>query len=215
MRKRILILGTVIAFLFSFSVLATAQSNTSQTIEISKQDEAVILSAKKPLAFWERPSLKAGESYTTKGTLTLVNNTQEKRTIALDTVKLPYDNETSLRYLNHLILRVCENENILFEGPYSTINDTGGLLLHRELEAGQSSVLTISLRCDYTHNGEGLAEGEWLDWQFYTFTETVEPVVERFKDPALLEVAIAAGAAGLLLAGVLLFDKLRKKKLLE
>lgn len=212
MRKRIIIIGMVAALLFSLSVMVTAQTNTTQTIEITQQDTTVILAAKNPLAFWEQPSLKAGESYTAQGTLTLANNTQKKRTIALDTVKLPYDNEISLRYLNHLIIRICEGENVLFDGAYSTINNAGGLLLHRELEAGQSVVLTISLRCDYAYNNEGgLADGEWLDWKFYTFTDAVEPVVERFKDPALLEVAIAAGAAGLLLAGVLLFDKLRKK----
>lgn len=211
MKRRILIVGVVIVLALLLSVSATAQTNTSQTIELTMQGEAVVLSAKNPPAFWERPTLKAGESYAAKGTLTLVNHTQTTRTISLDTVKLPYDNDTSLRYLNHVILRVTDGDNVLFDGPYSTINDTNGLLLHRELAAGQSSVLTISLRCDYTCPNEGLAEGEWLDWQFYTFTETVEPVIERFKDPALLEVAIATSVAGLLLAGVLLFDKFRKK----
>lgn len=211
MKNRVIIIGLVLVLVLLLSVSAMAQSNTSQTIALTEQGDTVILSAQNPPAFWERPALKAGESYTAKGTLTLVNHTQTTRTISLDTVKLPYENETSLRYLNHLVLRVTEGDNVLFDGPYSTINDTGGLLLHRELAAGQSSVLTVSLRADYTCPKEGLAEGEWLDWQFYTFAETVQPVVERFKDPALLEIAIAAGAAGLLLVGVLLFDKLRKR----
>lgn len=211
MKRRIIVIGLTLVLSLLLSVSATAQANNSQTIALSEQGETVILSAQNSLAFWERPTLKAGESYIAKGTLTLVNNTKITRTIALDTVKLPFDNETSLRYLNHLILRVAEGENVLFEGPYSTINDTSGLLLHRELEAGQSSVLNISLFADYTCPEKGLAENEWLDWQFYSFSQTAEPIVERFKDPALLEIAIAAGAAGLLLAGVLLFDKLRKK----
>ncbi len=211
MKRRIIVVGLVLVLALLLCVSVTAQTNTSQTIALTEQGDTVILSAQNPPAFWELPALKAGESYAEKGTLTLVNHTQTTRTISLDTVKLPYENETSLRYLNHLILRVTEGETVLFDGPYSTINDTNGLLLNRELAAGQSSVLTISLYCDYTCPDEGLAEGEWLDWQFYTFTEIAKPVVERFKDPALLEIAIATGAAGLLLAGVLIFDKLRKK----
>ncbi len=211
MKRRVIIVGFVLVLTLLLSISATAQTNNSQTIALTEQGDTVVLSAQNPPAFWERPTLKAGESYAVNGTLTLVNHTQTTRTISLDTVKLPYENETSLRYLNHLILRVTEGETVLFNGPYSTINDTNGLLLHRKLAAGESSVFTISLYCDYTCPDKGLAEGEWLDWQFYTFTETVKPTVERFKDPALLEVAIAAGAAGLLLAGVLLFDKLRKR----
>lgn len=211
MKKRVTILGLILVLTLLLTASVTAQANTLQTIALTEKDGTVILSAQNQPAFWERPTLKAGESYTSQGTLTLVNHTQTTRTISLDTVKLPFENETSLRYLNHLILRVTEGETVLYEGPYSRINDTNGLMLHRELAAGKSSVLTISLRADYTCPDKGLAEDEWLDWQFFTFTETAEPVVERFKDPALLEVAIAAGAAGLLLAGVLLFDKLRKK----
>lgn len=211
MKRRIIIVGLALVLSLLLGISVTAQTNTSQIIALSEQGETVILSAQNSLAFWERPTLKAGESYAATGTLTLVNNTKIKRTIALDTVKLPFDNETSLRYLNHLILRVTEGETVLFEGPYSTINDTNGLLLHRELEAGQSSVLSISLCADYACPEKGLTEDEWLDWQFYSFSQTAEPIVERFKDPALLEIAIAAGAAGLLLAGVLLFDKFRKR----
>ncbi len=211
MKRRAIVVGLVLTLVLLFSVSAAAQTNTSQTIALTEQGDTVILSARNQPAFWERPALKAGETYAAKGTLTLVNQTQTTRTISLDTVKLPFENETSLRYLNHLFLRITEGEKVLFDGPYSTINNDGGLLLHRELAAGQSSVLTISLRADYTCPDQGLAEGEWLDWQFYTFTETAEPVVERFKDPALLEIAIAAGAAALLLIGVLLFDKFHKK----
>lgn len=211
MKRRVIIVGLVLVLGLLLCVSVTAQTNNSQTIALTEQGDTVILSAQNPPAFWERPALKAGESYAVNGTLTLVNHTQTTRTISLDTVKLPYENETSLRYLNHLFLRVTEGEDVLFNGPYSTINDTNGLLLHRKLAAGESSVLTISLYCDYTCPDKGLAEGEWLDWQFYTFTEAAKPAVERFKDPTLLEVAIAAGAAGLLLVGVLLFDKLRKK----
>ncbi len=206
----------IFALLFALLIIvpfsATAATNNSQTIEIAQQGDIITLSAQNPPAFWEYPTLAAGESYTTKGVLTLVNNTQTTRTLSLDHVSFPFDNEESLRYLNHLFICITEGNTVLYEGPYSRINDTKGLSLHRELPAGASAALSISLRCDYAYNGTGLGKNELLDWKFYTFTKKQETTTEQFEDPALLEVAIAVGAAGILLIGVWLFDRLRKKQ---
>lgn len=191
---------------------ASAAAGNTQTVELAQQGNVLTLSAQNSPAFWEYPTLSAGESYTAKGVLTLVNNTQITRTLSLDHVALPYDNPESLRYLNHLILCVTEGDTVLYKGPYSRVNDSNGLSLHRELAAGQSTVLSVSLHCDYTYEGAGLGDNELLDWQFYTFTEKASTVPERFNDPALLEIAIAVGAVGLLLIGVFVFDRLRKRQ---
>ena len=206
------ICALLLVLLLVIPLPASAAAGNTQTVELAQQGNVLTLSAQNSPAFWEYPTLSAGESYTAKGVLTLVNNTQITRTLSLDHVALPYDNPESLRYLNHLILCVTEGDTVLYKGPYSRVNNSNGLSLHRELAAGQSTVLSVSLHCDYTYEGAGLGDNELLDWQFYTFTEKAATVPERFNDPALLEIAIAVGAVGFLLIGIFVFDHLRKRQ---
>jgi hypothetical protein len=197
--KKVGILIVALLLMMTFSVSAEPKIITEQIVEATQDGETIVLTAKNDPAFWELPTIKSGESYAEQGSLILINNTNTRRTISLDSVKFPYEDEESLRYLNHLILRITDGERVLYHAPYSYINGANGFPLHRTLEAGQSATLSVSLYCDYAYTGEGLAKDTWLDWKFYTFIEKAEPIGDRLNDADVVGWLVAIGVSLVLL----------------
>ena len=76
-------------------------------------------------AFWEYPILPAGQTKLTQGTLTIKNNTGRDATVRLEEVELPYDDPAALDYLAALTITIRDGDAVLYNGPYSAINDGG------------------------------------------------------------------------------------------
>ncbi|MBQ9964983.1 MAG: hypothetical protein IJP14_07690, partial [Clostridia bacterium] len=132
------------------SVLPVSALGTAQTFElVALGDNTLAFKAQEEPAFWEHPTLKAGEYVEHAGAFIIHNKTTALQKIGLQSVQLPFENEEALRYLNHLTLTVKSGSTVLYEGPYSRINDNGGLSLNTELPANSSIAYTIGLRCDY------------------------------------------------------------------
>ncbi len=212
MKRRLL---TICLAALLFCVSLTVCAGTTQHITLTSFGDAVMLTATDAPAAWECPSLQAGEALRDAGTLTLTNETDAARTISLEYVALPYDNDTALEYLNHVNITVREGARVLYDGPYTRINDKNGLVLHYALQPKTAVDLSIDLRCDYAFRGTktGLEDGTLIDWRFYTVMEAeAESKAEAFVDPALREILIAAIVALLLLVGVGAYEIVRRKR---
>ncbi len=175
-------------------------------------DNILVFKAQEPPAFWECPTLKAGEYTERAGRFIIRNKTNSKQKIGLQSVVLPYENEDALRYLNHLTLTLKSGDTVLYEGPYSRINDNGGLALNTEIPANGNIFYTIDLKCDFAYSGNGFAENDKINWQFYAVVEPAEPVAVPFSDSALYEVILACGIAAIVLAGIFIYDYFWKKR---
>lgn len=213
MKRRVLtVLLAVLLFCVSFGVCA----GTTQHITLTSFGDAVMLSATDAPAVWECPSLQAGEALREPGTLVLTNESNVARTISLDYVALPFDDDDALAYLNYVNITVREGSRVLYDGPYARINDKGGLDLHYALQPKTAVTLSVDLRCDYAFRGTktGFEDGKLIDWKFYTVLESeTEDKAEAFNDPALRDILIAAGVAILLLVGVGVYEIIRRKQL--
>lgn len=211
--KRRLLTICLVALLFCTSLGVCA--GTTQQIKLTSFGDAVMLSATEAPAAWECPSLKAGEALREAGTLTLSNESDITRTISLDYVALPYDNNTALDYLNHINITLRDGSRVLYDGPYTRINDKNGLNLNYALQPRTAVALSVDLRCDYAFRGSetGFEDGTLIDWKFYTVLESeTENKTEAFNDPALREILIAAAIAILLLVGVGVYEIIRRKQ---
>lgn len=193
--------------------IPVAANNNSQLYELNKLgNNTLVFTAKNAPTFWEKPVLKAGEYTTTSGTLTVRNSTSVEQNIKLRTVEFPYNNEEALRYLNHVYITIQKDSAVLYDGPYSRINDDRDFSINAVLAANTEITYSIEMRCDYAYTGEGLATDDLIEWEFYTVQEAAEePSSSPFSDPALLEVLVACGIAVLLLGGVFLYDRFLKK----
>jgi hypothetical protein len=205
----------VIAIFSLFIIPISAAAPAEQIIELTTVGDAVTFVATEPTTFWESPALDRGETVTTQGKLTLINNTDTSRDITFGSVELPYHNKEALEYLNHVILTLkCEDE-VLYAGPYSRINDKGSKPdISLTLPAGESVTYTIALRCDYTYTGTDHTGNSVLDWQFETLLSDEDTAYgdpsESFSDPMLLQWLIAGVVTGLILAGATVY--LRKTR---
>ncbi len=215
--KRMKCLAVIVAVLLLAALPVAAVSNRQQ-ITLSTFGDVLMLSAEKQPASWEIPSLRAGEAMNDAGSLVLANKTDKTYAITLDHVALPFDDTAALDYLNHLHITVRDGDAVLYSGAYSRINDDGGLRMSYELASGEEVALTVDLRCDYTFAGEktGFEGNTVIDWKFYTAVRNEVPESERpaaaFSDPALREILIAAAVAVLLLAGVGVYEILRRRR---
>lgn len=213
--KRIAVIGICLLLLVT-ALPASASDGATQTYElIALEDGTLAFNAANSPAFWEKPTLKAGEYTTTAGTLILRNSTATDQKIGLRLVTLPYGNDEALRYLNHLHITVRSGSTVLYDGTYSRINDGRGLTLNTQLTAGTQVVYTIDMKCDYNYTGEGLSENDTIDWEFYAVeaaaSDEEEETSSPFSDPVLIEVLIACGIAAVLLVGVFILDRIRKR----
>ncbi len=191
----------------------TKGGNYTQTYELTAlADGTVIFTPKAAATFWEAPTLKAGEAPAESGQLIFHNRTSAVQKLGLKTVVLPYDNEESLRYLNHVNLTIQSGDTVLYDGPYSRINDDPTFKLTAELQPGDWVGYTVRLYCDFGYAGQGLAKDETIQWQFYTIAQADNTNKEGFADPALLEVVLACGIALIVLVGIFLYDHFRKRR---
>lgn len=211
--KKVLIL-TLCTVLLALTVIPVTADSDVQIYNLSALgDNALVFTAQSAAAFWEKPTLKAGEYTTTTGTLIVRNSTTTEQKIGLRTVELPYENEEALRYLNHVYITVKNDSTILYEGAYSRINEDRGFSLNTELPPNAEATFFIDLRCDYTYSGDGMAPDDLIKWEFYAVEETAGKVESAsFSDSTLLEVLAACIIAAALLGGIVLYDWFMKKR---
>lgn len=214
--KRIMTLATALLLLLC-AACPVAADNGTQQIALSEFDGTLMLSAKNQPTSWELIDLKAGEATDQPGMLVLENNTKRAHTISLNYVGLPFDNEAALAYLQHVNITVAGDSGVLYDGPYTRINDENGLRINRLLQPGEAATLSISVRCDYTLDNAVLPAGGVLtDWKFFTMVqqevEDGDKVSAAFSDPALREILIAVAAAAALLIGVGVYEFSRRRR---
>ncbi len=201
----------MVVILLSLSASAAA-GNTTQVMEITDTDDTVVVAVTQPVTFWESPTLRAGESVITDGTLTVTNTTDSSYGLSFRSVTFPYSDSAALEYLNHLHLTVKQEETVLYEGPYSEINTPDALALNTNLAPDESVVYTVSLKCDYTYTGTSFVNDTVLEWNFTVTdldTATPELPTESFHDP-LLRQWLIAGIITVVLLAITLY--IRKQK---
>ena len=165
--KRILICFLLVFFLFSGTAFAAPPAD--QAVEIRDDGSSVTVVTTNPTTYWESPRLKAGETITTPGTLTITNTTDIARPVFLQSVSFPYNNKAVLEYLNHLTLTATANEAVIYQAPYSQINDRSHLSAFNTILAPNASITyQLSLSCDYTYTGDKYADNSVLQWHFTT-----------------------------------------------
>ena len=162
-----------------------------------------ILSDTLAAAFWEYPVFAGGQRYTVDGLLVIRNDSHMVADVKLDHVSLPYGDEQKMKYLNHLMITVTElteegqtvaqttvtaddgtqvtaapqtamTETVVFDGPYSRINDTeGGLkLVYENMQPGEEHTYRINMHCLYTYDGDPNTDTSWLKWNFSAHSRT-------------------------------------------
>lgn len=214
--KRLIVwlLVSVLAFSCAWGVGAAS----AQEVTYTPFGETSILTVKHPPSAWEAPTLRAGEALSEAGVLTLSNSTGAPVTLVLDYVELPFANRTALAYLNHVTVTVSRGAEVLYNGPYTRINDEEtGLSLRCPLQAGETATYTVDLRCGYGHTGEGtgFGEDEYIDWKFYAVQEATNDVAQEpaapFADPTVRELVLVAFVAVVLLLGVGAYEVWRRR----
>lgn len=170
--KAVPLLASALLLLFG-AVPAGAEELPAGKEFILMEDSGRGLIAENPTgpAFWEYPTVPAGQTRLTQGTLTLKNSTGQDATVRLDEVELPYTDPAALDYLAALTITIRDGDTVLYDGPYSAIND-GGLRLTAQLASGQTKTYTISLRCAFSYEGNPDTVTKQLFWAF-TATSTV------------------------------------------
>lgn len=202
----------LIALLLSALPVGASVGNTDQLIEITAEDDALVLTSKNPTTFWETPNLRPGETMTADGQLAIVNNTDTIRHLSLKSVALPYDDPQALEYLNHLTIVLKRGDDVLYDGTYSAINGAERPNMTFALAAGDSVSYTIQLRCDYTYAGDTYVGDAILDWEFDLATNVSDPAddpepAEEFSDPLLTQWLFAGIATVILFAALLLYRR--------
>lgn len=212
--KRIVI---VLALLLILVLPCAAAPVADQVLELRTENGTLALVATKPVTFWETPRLQAGEIVTVNGTLTLKNSTDINRDFTFWEVAFPYEDTAALEYLNHLQIQVLKADSLLYEGPYSGINDASVRpALNCTVAAGESVTYTIRLKCDHAYGGNTYIGDAVLDWKFHTpLTENdvsseTTPSQEPFQDPILWQWLLGGGIAVVVFVSVLLISKKQK-----
>lgn len=226
----LLLLTALPVFAADRMYVTLSENENSKRLDVSSDDSRAVA--------WEIPTLEAGERLVEPGTITLRNLTDEDANIALDYVELPFDNANALIYLNHLNITVREGDAVLYDGPFSRINDEGGLALDYTLSPEQAVVLSVELRRDYAPLAvTGFENDTMIEWRFVNVKEividpnptapsqtvttakpTAKPTTKpttaeptEFDDPELAEVFLAVVAAAAVLALVFVVQRARRR----
>lgn len=216
--KKILAFLTALAASVLMGISAGAEEPAdakSYTLSETPQQNGIIKEEPADPAFWELPQVPAGQVLHREGTLTLKNTTGLTADMKLDTVSLPYDNPEALEYLNHLTITVKDGDHVLYEGPYSRINDEGGLRIALSLESGAVKTYTIGLRCDFAYTGNLAEASQYIDWMFSASAQadssSPQPVQEQLPRGAMILLCVAGGLVILcaVIGGVRVFLKSR------
>jgi hypothetical protein len=218
--KKILAFLTALAVSALTAISAGAENSAdakSYTLSETPQQSGVITEEPAEPAFWELPQVPAGQVLHREGTLTLKNTTGLTADMKLDTVSLPYDNPEALEYLNHLIITVKDGDTVLYEGPYSRINDEGGLRISLSLESGAVKTYTIGLRCDFSYTGDLTSASQYIAWMFSASAAadppSPQPVQQQLPRGAMILLCAAGGLVVLcaVIGGVRVFLNSRRK----
>lgn len=203
----------LIAILLVCFALPASADGISQTYTLGTLDDGTLaFTIKEQPAFWEMPNLKAGESLLQAGTLTIRNGTDSNQKIGLYTVEFPYDDPEALEYLNHLHITIKQDNTVLYDGQYSHINDKGALTMNCDLAVDAAVTYSIALRCDYTYTGDGWPQDRLIEWQFYSMLDDHAVVAPPpLSNTNLIQIVAACGIAGILIVGVILFDRFFKR----
>ena len=213
----IFVLCAILLALIAAPLSATADSNENITQAYKLTilgDNTLVFSTENPPTLWERPTLTGGQYMTATGSLTVHNTTSANQKIGLRIVELPFDNEEALRYLNYVYITVRSGSKVLYEGPYSRINDDRDFNLNTELGPNKTVEYFIDLRCEYAYTGAGFTEEDVIKWEFYAVDKTADNTAgsTAFSNPALWEVLFACGIAALLLGGIFVYNRFVKNR---
>ena len=207
----------ILVFLCLLLVLTLPVSAASQQVTLTEFDGTTMLKTE-GVTMFEVPELLAGEQLTTPETLTLTNHSASEQRFVLEYVELPFENENSLAYLDYITVTVRQDNRVLYDGPYTYINDAdGGLSIDCLLAANESVTFTVDMKADFRLPDKltGLAADERIAWRFVNVVQTpaegLENIDEAFENSSLREILIAAGIAVLLLAGVGVYEILRRR----
>ena len=164
-------------------------------------------------AFWEYPTVPAGQTKLTQGTLTIRNDTAQNAAVQLKEVELPDDSPEAMAYLAALTITIRDGDTVLYDGPYSAINN-GEFRLNTEVAPGESKSYTISLRCAFAYEGDAATAARQLFWAF-SATSVVEenpggtlPPIS----PVALTLFCVAGGLVILCTVMGLYTAIRKVK---
>lgn len=160
--------------LFSWSVCADS-TTTASTAEATTETTTAPTEASQPTAktlsvvwqngrgsiesdvqgytFWEYPLLGSG-GIRQPGVLTVRNDTAYAVQISLESISLPYDSDAALEYLAALEMTVWQSGEVIYQGPYTAVNDQNGLRCAFTLEPNQQTVWKIALQCPFAYQGE-------------------------------------------------------------
>lgn len=154
-------------------------------------------------AFWEYPTLSAGQSRT-DGVLRLANENAAAMDIRLRAVELPYGNDEALAYLDALRLRITDGETVIYDGDYSRVMDEDGLKLEvTELACGAEKQLQVSLFCDFRYEGDPQTAGVQLNWLFEAVPSAEPQNVETPNAPVWVLVLLCVSGGLILLCVVI------------
>lgn len=136
-----------------------------------------ILSEPNAAAFWEYPTLSAGQSRE-DGVLRLANQAGMAMDIRLKSVELPYGNDEALAYLDALRLRITDGDGVVYDGDYSRVMDGDGLEIEANLAAGEEKLLHVALYCDFRYEGDPQQTAVQVNWLFEAVTAQEAPGVD-------------------------------------
>lgn len=129
-------------------------------------------------AFWEYPTLSAGQSRE-GGVLRLANEAGTAMDIRLKSVELPYGNDEALAYLDALRLRITDGDDVVYDGDYSRVMDGDGLNIQvAGLAAGEEKRLNVALYCDFRYEGDPQQTAVQVNWLFEAVSAEEAPGVD-------------------------------------
>ncbi len=165
--KRVTALALCVMLLFGAVCTVRAEEPTKTVALFMDETQGRIDVTPSDAAFWEYPTLRAGEDRSA-GTLVVKNTGTQTAAMTMEAVPLPYGDEQRMAYLDHLTLTVKEGDTVLYDNTYSHINDPeGGLrLAYSEMAPGEEHTYTVKMSCDYTYAGDPTVDAMTMPWTF-------------------------------------------------
>lgn len=199
--------------LFAAPVRAEELSAVKEFTLLDNAGASVIEETPSDPAFWEYPTVPAGQTKRTEGVLTIKNNTGLDASVRLEKVELPYDDPDALDYLAALTITIRDGDTVLYSGPYSAVND-GGLNLTAQVPPGQTKSYTVSLRCAFAYKGDPVQVTDRLYWQFKATSTVIENPGKQppAMSPLVLTLFCVAGGLVLVCAVAGGYAALRKSR---
>ncbi len=165
------------ALMLMLALAISASAVTDEvTYELTRDGSRVSLErTTADTAFWEAPSLSAGQTRT-GGRLTLHNNTDRTAVFTLREIELPYDLEEALRYLDavNVVIKDAESGAVYYSGRYSHIADNRAPEVRLEVPAGGSHTLEMAISCAYAYKSNVPASRS-IVWTFGAELQSASP----------------------------------------